>query len=386
MHTDRHYDGYRAFDYLDDDDYERFDVHEGPNFGEPYEVPLTEDEERQVAEVVSDHPVVSLHDHPIYLPQNMDQYDEYGESGWVQTAYEELAQSPLDAVFVSNLGARTWDSAVNALGKCYADAAKSDFVVRAGSVEDVRRAKAEGKVAFVPAIETSMPIENELDRLDVLYGLGIRSLGITYSDSNALGTGLGEDFQGGLTKFGERAVERMNKLGVLADVSHASDQTALDTCEVSEKPVVASHNGAQELLDITRLDPDGVLEAVAETGGVVGIQSAPHTTATENHPRHDIEGVMEHFEYVKDLVGIDHVTFGPDTMYGDHYALHQHFGKDMSQFPDWLDTGIDYSRGVDNPTEAWNNVVRWLVKHDYAEEDIAKVVGGNTLRVLEAVW
>jgi len=115
---------------------------------------------------------------------------------------------------------------------------------------------------------------------------------------------------GGLTSFGEQAVERMNKLGMAVSLGHASDQTVLDVAEVSEKPVFLSHNGARELMDSTRLNTDEGLKAVADTGGVIGINSAPHATATKEHPRHSIVSVMDHFEYIKDLVGIDHVTFG----------------------------------------------------------------------------
>ena len=166
-------------------------------------------------------------------------------------------------------------------------------------------------------------IENELDRLDLLYGFGLRSIGITYSESNALGSGLKEVRDGGLTQFGKRAVERMNKVGLLIDVSHCGDQTALDTIEHSKKPIIVSHIGAKALWNTNRMAPDDVFKACADKGGVIGIEAAPHTTLTPNNRTHNLDAVMEHFEYVKDLVGIDHVTLGPDTLYGDHVGLHR---------------------------------------------------------------
>ena len=105
-------------------------------------------------------------------------------------------------------------------------------------------------------------------------------LGITYSESNALGSGLKEKRDGGLTAFGRKAVARMNKVGMLIDCSHAGDQTTLDTIETSRKPIVLTHIGARALWPSNRLAPDEVLKACADKGGVIGIEAAPHTTIT----------------------------------------------------------------------------------------------------------
>ena len=114
----------------------------------------------------------------------------------------------------------------------------------------------------------------------------------------------------------------MNQLGLAIDLSHASDRTALDTCEQSSKPVFITHAGARGVWDTRRMKPDDVLRAVAGTGGVIGMSAAPHTTLSAGHPRHTIESVMDHFQYCVELVGLQHVAFGPDTLYGDHVGLH----------------------------------------------------------------
>ena len=398
MGLNKQYNGYEAFEFLEaGEDYEAFEFQDGAHhFDEPYEVALTDDDAERADRLSAENTIVSMHEHAFYFPKDMTEVDDYARQGRAFTAYDALAQSNLDAVFdwhfdgVLRMHSRNgwkWTEVVHDLGMRAADIAKQDFVIRAGSVEDVRRAHDEGKVAIVPSVEGCMMIENEIDRLDVLYGLGVRALGVTYAESNALGTGgRDEDSDGGLTTFGERCVERMNRLGILVDPSHASNQTTLDVCEVSEAPVVLSHNGAQALLDIKRLDPDEVIEAVADTGGVIGIQSAPHNVASPDHPKHTIESVMDHFRYVEELVGIDHVSFGPDALYGDHRGLHRYMGKDYSKYPDWQEIEFDYVKGMENPTEAWHNIVRWLVREGYTDEEIRKVTGGNTLRVLEAVW
>src|SRR5438034_5773977 len=104
----------------------------------------------------------------------------------------------------------------------------------------------------------------------------------------------------------------MNRLGIAIDVSHAGDQTSLDTIARSEHPVFVTHAGARGLWNTKRMKPDTILRACAERGGVIGISAAAHTTLTEKHPLHSLESVMEHFEYTAHLVGIEHVAFGPD--------------------------------------------------------------------------
>src|SRR5947209_7591255 len=102
------------------------------------------------------------------------------------------------------------------------------------------------------------------------------------------------------------------------------------------------------------MKPDPIFKACADKGGVIGIEAAPHTTLTEKHPRHSIESFMEHFEYIANLVGIDHVAFGPDTMFGDHVALHELFASQLSitasrgQQPTQL---VEYVDGIENPAK-----------------------------------
>jgi membrane dipeptidase len=219
----------------------------------------------------------------------------------------------------------------------------------------------------------------------VLFGFGVRMMGITYSESNALGGGLKDPGDAGLTRFGSDAVRRMNRLGMAIDLSHAGDVTAMQTCARSERPVFLSHSGARALFAERKLKTDDLLRAVADTGGVIGVEASPHTTISPAHPRHCLDSVMDHVEYCIDLVGIDHVGLGPDTFFGDHVALHRFYAAAF-------DTGevaryeeVDHVEGLENPGE-FPNVIRWLVAHGYEDEQIAKIVGGNGLRALADVW
>lgn len=393
------YDGYKSFSYLEEGkDYKIYKLSREYDRVEPFVYPVSEDEEKQVEKIFEDNLIISLHEHTFVTPDNLSEIFDYRRQGRDSTGYEGLSKSGLDVIFenfmdgtafiTSNAGWK-WNDVIHDLGIRYSDFAHQDLIIRAETIEDIYRAKKEGKIALVSSIESATQIENEIDRVDVLYGFGVRVMGIAYSEANSLGSGLKEKNDSGLTAFGHRVVERMNKLGMTIDVSHCGDQTSRDVIEASSKPIFMTHVGARALWNINRLKPDDVIKACAEKGGVIGIEAAPHTTLTEKHREHSIESVMEHFEYTANLVGIDHVAFGLDTLYGDHVGLHHAFADALSIEAAHSGPKFDevpYVKGLENPTEAYQNVVRWLVKHGYSSEDIVKVMGGNIVRVLKETW
>ncbi len=141
-----------------------------------------------------------------------------------------------------------------------------------------------------------------------------------------------------------------------------------------------THAGARGLWATRRMKTDETIQACAAKNGVIGIEAAPHTTLTAEHPRYSIESVMEHVAYSVDLVGIDHVGLGPDTLFGDHLALHHALAHQLSlaairEGPKFDE--VDFVDGMENPGEAMRNAVRWLVKHGYSDTDIAKIAGGT---------
>jgi membrane dipeptidase len=390
---------YTAYSYLTPGtDFRTFEF--APEFGRvaPYQAGLTEAEEQRASRLLRDSMVISLHDHPARFPLRMEETPDYYRTGRQHAAYAGLAASGMTVVFdnmmdgtacVTGHAPWRWDDIITDLGMRQADAAHADGVLVVRTVADIDEAYRSGRVGLVFGLEAATPIENEIDRLDVLYGLGIRQIGIAYSDANALGSGLAEATDGGLTGLGRRAVRRMNQLGLAIDVSHSSDRTALDVCELSDQPVLMTHAGARAVWDIPRMKPDSVLRAIAETGGVIGMSAAPHTTLSAAHPRHSIESVMDHFQYCLDLVGLDHVAFGPDTLYGDHVQLHRVFADMLGitramRGPEF--EPVAYVDGLENPTENFANICGWLVQHGFDDDAIRAVIGGNIYRTLQSIW
>jgi membrane dipeptidase len=396
----KRYTGYRSYQYLRaGTDYEVFRLSAEIGRVSPYQgLTLSNSQADRVTRLLSDSIVISLHEHPTVFPEDMADMLPLIRTGRERTGFQGLARSGMTALFdnfmdgtscVTSLAGWKWTDVIADLGHRFCDIAHQDFVVLATNVKDILSAHETGQMALVAGLEAATMIENELDRLDILYGFGVRQIGIAYSEANSLGSGLKEDRDGGLTAFGMRAVERMNRLGMAIDISHSGDVTSMDVIRHSSQPVFITHAGARTVWNSRRMKPDDVVRACADRGGVIGIEAAPHTTLSMAHPRHALDSVMDHFSYLADLVGLDHVAFGPDTSFGDHVALHNFFADSMSlkasagdlEFP-----RVEYVDGLENPAECFWNIVGWLVEHDYSDDEIRAVIGQNILRVLEQVW
>lgn len=408
MGRNKRYDGYKAFQYLQPGlDYKEYKLVPGFNRVPPYFVPLSRDEDERFEEFIEKNIIIDLHEHPVLWPEDMSQAMEFQQMGRDFTAYEALSVSGHDCIFdhmmdgtafVTSYSGWKWTDVIHDIGIRLSDIHHQDTIMPCLKVEDIRRAHRDGRVALVLCLESATPIENELDRIDVLYGLGVRSLGICYSESNMLGGGMGETYRtAGLSDFGYYAVKRMNKLGMLIDVGHTNDQTVLDTVEASDDPIYNSHSGPSSIAQGHTMS-DEAIKAMAEKGGLIGVGGAGRGLSTEKNPVGNIESYMEVIEFCIDLVGIDHVGCGPDTLYGHHQDLYQYwFERRLGQLPRPgrepprrrpLPQGVEdpgYVRGLENPNE-FVNVARWMIKHGYSDQEIAKIMGGNALRLLEKVW
>jgi len=393
------YDGYRSYSYLKaGEDYQDIPLAKDADRVPSATVELSAAEDKRARAILDGEQSVSMHDHTSIFPEDMGRVLEQRRQGRDATGYAGLAASDTDIVFenfmdgtatiTSNRGWK-WDDMMFDLGMRSSDIDHQGMVYLATRYDDLLRAKPSGRVAFVPWLEAATAIENEIDRVDVLYGFGVRGMGITYSEANTLGSGLREKNDSGLSDLGRAVVKRMNRLGMTIDIAHCGDRTGLEVIEASAKPITITDAGARGLWSSRRMKTDETLRKMAERGGVIGIEAAPHTTQVKDRP-HDLDAVMAHVAYCVDLIGVDHVGLGPDTLFDDHVGLHSAFAVQLSlaairdSGPSY--TPVKYVDGMENPGEAMRNAVRWLVKHGYTDTDIAKIGGGNALRVLKETW
>jgi len=220
-----------------------------------------------------------------------------------------------------------------------------------------------------------------LERIDQLYELGLRRFDTIKNFRNYIGDGCLERHDSGLSWYGLAVIERMNQLGMIIDTSHWGDQSTLDAIEGSRYPVLISHAGARTLVPKNvRLKSDTVIHALAEKEGVIGVCGIPNYLSQEK--RQGVEDVIAHIDYIVDLVGVNHVAIGTDIVWGDHAALpiHRHYIERMN-----LRVEAAYMEGIES-LEEWPNIIRCLVNHGYSDNEISKIVGENSMKLMTKVF
>jgi membrane dipeptidase len=277
-------------------------------------------------------------------------------------------------------------------------------LIAAESSADVLRAHREGRNAVIYNLQNAEPIGEDLDRVDLFYGLDIRIVQITYNLRNRFGDGCAERRDGGLSRLGVALVERLNQRRMLIDVSHSSDQTALDALEVSRQPIACTHTAARVISQHARAKPDALLRAIAERGGYVGVLILPTFLLPPDGDRHvagaslpagwaSLETVVDHVVHLLDVVGAEHLGIGTD--WGKPYYQVLRWSARMVREEaaafDWIgwrsEDRFDPNaqvRGLET-WDLWPNLTAALLRRGIPEDTVVKIVGKNFLRVLGEV-
>lgn len=271
------------------------------------------------------------------------------------------------------------------------------------NISDVERIFSEGKIALPMGMENGAPLEGDLSNIEFFHKKGISYITLTHSEDNDIcdsSYNLGERTHNGLSEFGVKVIKEMNRVGIMVDISHVSDEAFYQVMDVTEVPAIASHSSARHFTPgFERNMSDDMIKRLAENGGVIQINFGSSFVTKESKDKRsknaevvaafakqnnlesddtkvkeyakqvaldnpvfcDVTDVADHFDHVVNLVGIDHVAFGSDyDGVGDTlpYGL-----KDASTFP---------------------NLIYHLLKRGYSEEDIEKICYKNIWRVWKA--
>ena len=235
--------------------------------------------------------------------------------------------------------------------------------MRIRSAGDWKRAKEAGKLGLIPGVEGAHMLNGRIDRARRLAEFDVAYLTLAHFSANSAATpsiGRGADERHGLTAFGRALIEELNRHGVAVDLAHVNTPGVLDACEVTEAPVFCTHTGVKGVWDNPRNITDGEIEAIAATGGVIGVIFAPLFLAGKW--RADTGVALDHLEYVIDRVGIEHAAIGSD-------------------YDGWLPTILSDHRDCRDI----KRVTDGLRRRGYSDEEIDRIRFGNALRVMKEV-
>lgn len=260
-----------------------------------------------------------------------------------------------------------------------------DWFERVDTPERLDGVKTSGRVGIILGIQNSEHFR-KVDDIDYFYGLGQRVSQLTYNARTLIGNGSTERRDEGISDFGVSIVERMNKVGMAVDVSHCGDKTTLDAFELSKKPVLITHSNCRALNpNHPRCKTDEAIKAMAAKGGVMGITEV-RMFVSPKEPT-GVDAMMEHFDYVAKLVGVEHVGVGSDidllgydAMPADEYKQLKAGYKSTYGFRDKIDLdGYNFAKRPFDLAEA-------LIKRKYTDANIEAILGGNFRRVLKEIW
>lgn len=270
-------------------------------------------------------------------------------------------------------------------------ASNSQWFTRIDDAGDLTSVKASGKVGVLLSAQISDHFRTPAD-VDTFYGLGQRVSQLTYNLQSRIGAGFLENRDGGLTAFGHDIVARMEKVGMVVDLSHCADQTTLDALDAATRPPVFTHASARALLpNCSRCKTDEALRKLAAKGGVVGIpmirfmiRPAPPVT---------VEHVADHVEHLFKVVGPEHVGIGSDLdMGGLSNGMPATGQPDISSQPNFARYGAYMTAdgmanvdGLNHPKRVFD-LTEALVQRKHTDADIKAVLGGSFARVLKEVW
>ena len=245
--------------------------------------------------------------------------------------------------------------------------------------------KASGRVGILLGVQNSEHFR-KVDDVDYFYGLGQRVSQLTYNARTLIGNGSTERRDEGLSDFGLSIVERMNKLGMAVDVSHCGDKTTVDAFEVSKKPVLITHSNCRTLNpNHPRCKTDEAIKAMAVKGGVMGITEV-RMFVSPKEPT-GVDAMLDHFDYVAKLVGVEHVGVGSDidllgydAMPAEEYKQLKAGYKSTYGFRDKIDLdGYNFAKRPFDLAEG-------LIRRKYSDANIEAILGGNFRRVLKEIW
>ena len=254
------------------------------------------------------------------------------------------------------------------------------YIVRRAA--DLDRSEYSDKVGVLLGLQNPKALSDSLGLLDAFFDLGLRCLSLAFSENSYYGCGHASEVDSGLTSLGRQVVKRMNRLGIVIDLSHSGDRTALEALELSDQPVIFSHSTSRTLFNRPRSAPDPLIVAAAKKGGVICQDVRANTSVAE---------YVDWVDYCVKLVGVDHIGVAAQDDFHRSYKDTKRIAPYLPSYAaelkkrDWNDDRVIRRGGIGAKLLDRDNLAAEFQRRNYSEEAIGKILGGNMRRVLMSV-
>lgn len=270
--------------------------------------------------------------------------------------------------------------------------ANPDRLVLASTVDDIRAAKRDGRVALILGPQNAALVEPDLGLVAVIRQLGVRILQLTYNERNAFGDGCTESADGGVSDRGRELIAEVERNGLVLDLSHAAERTILDAASASTRPVIVSHANARPVFASPRNLTDDAMDAVAATGGVIGATLWSPMVGGSDGVQPKLADFVRHVEYMASRLGPAHVGIGSDHSEGydrGHWeTLFSRSGRYPTvagQMGDWYGYDTRFVRDAGSCADL-ESVAGAIAEIGFTDEEMRGILGENFLRVFAQVW
>ena len=261
---------------------------------------------------------------------------------------------------------------------------EDDRLIGIGRSPDFDRFPVPGRLGVVIHFQNTLPMGDDLANYESFFNQGLRMVQLCYNRTNLVGDGCLEPGDGPLTSFGREVVMEMNRLGMVVDLSHTGRRTTMDAMRVTSAPPVFSHSNPKALVSNRRNIDDDQIRAVADLGGLVGVNAYP-AFLRQGGKGATVSDLVDHIDYLVDLIGPQQVGLGLDFCELSSEIHAEMIASGEWSIEDYPDDSGTYPIGLETPAQI-PNIRKEMVKRGYPTDVIADIMGHNWIDLFKRVW